>query len=380
MSKRKTHEEFVEDFKVRGNKNVIILGRYVSDKTKILVKCKIDGYEWNVLPYNLLSGCGCPLCSGKVTVVGINDFATSYPHFVKYFDDPIDATKITAHSNKRVALRCPDCGTKKMITANMLCKRGFHCEVCGDNISFPNKFGRSLLRQLPLDYYECEWSPDWLKPCLYDNYFVYNGSEYVLEMDGDVGHGNRQFNSKAKDIDGFLRDQLKDSLAKERQIEVIRIDCRKSEKDYIVNNIMKSNLPNIFNLESVDWDKCERESVQNLVKIVCDEYVRDETSFLAEIAQRHSISRLTVRRYLKKGATFGWCSYCPEQSIKNSLARRCKPVDVFDEENNLIETYDSIKQCALKLSNIYHIKFDNTNITRAIKSGKPYKGLYFKYA
>lgn len=47
------------------NPNIEILGEYVNNKTKIHCKCKICGYEWSVVPNNLLRGHGCPKCAGN---------------------------------------------------------------------------------------------------------------------------------------------------------------------------------------------------------------------------------------------------------------------------------------------------------------------------
>ena len=47
------------------NDDIIILGEYVGCKTKILCKCKIDGHIWEALPTNLLNGCGCPVCNSS---------------------------------------------------------------------------------------------------------------------------------------------------------------------------------------------------------------------------------------------------------------------------------------------------------------------------
>ena len=67
MPRRLTHEEFMEKF-YENNKNaenIEILGEYVNNRTKIKCKCKIDGYEWEMTPSNLLSNHGCPKCSGN---------------------------------------------------------------------------------------------------------------------------------------------------------------------------------------------------------------------------------------------------------------------------------------------------------------------------
>ena len=36
-----------------------------------------------------------------------------------------------------------------------------NCPFCGDGISYPNKFCRAFLDQLPIGDYEAEWQPEW---------------------------------------------------------------------------------------------------------------------------------------------------------------------------------------------------------------------------
>ena len=64
-NKKITHEEFVDRMK-EINSDIEILGEYVNNKTKIKVRCKVDGYEWEATPNNLLKGQGCLKCSGKM--------------------------------------------------------------------------------------------------------------------------------------------------------------------------------------------------------------------------------------------------------------------------------------------------------------------------
>lgn len=61
--KKKTHEEYVAEVAAI-NPNIEVIGTYINARTKILHKCKIDGYEWCVKPSAILSGIGCPRCSG----------------------------------------------------------------------------------------------------------------------------------------------------------------------------------------------------------------------------------------------------------------------------------------------------------------------------
>jgi len=381
MSKKKTHEEFIQDFNAKGNQNILILGKYVNATTKILVKCLLDGYEWRAYPNDLLQGKGCPVCAGQVVVHGINSLATVRPDLLIYFVNPEDATKITVCSKQKLNLKCPDCGMPKVtMTADKLSTRGFSCSNCSDGVSFPNKFSRALLNQLQVDCVEHEYSPDWLKPYSYDNYFEYRGKRYVLEMDGEIGHGNKRFNSVEKDIDGLKRDRFKDALAVQRHITVIRIDCIVPNRKYIVDNFLNSKMADLFDLDKVDWDLCEKSATKSLVKLVCNTYLENPNLSHVVIAKKHGVSRDTVRKYLKLGTKLGWCSYDVREAIKNHNNSVSKPVRVFDLNRNLIDTYPSAVKCARILTELYGIRFDNTNIGRAAKFGKPYHDLYFEYA
>ena len=61
MSKRKTHEQFIEEMKIL-NSNIKILGKYKKNDTDIECKCLICGNTWIKKPRCLTSGEGCPKC------------------------------------------------------------------------------------------------------------------------------------------------------------------------------------------------------------------------------------------------------------------------------------------------------------------------------
>ena len=65
MAKKKTHEEYVEELKLK-NANIEVIGRYINTYTKILHRCKIDGYEWMSRPNSILCGKSCPMCYGNI--------------------------------------------------------------------------------------------------------------------------------------------------------------------------------------------------------------------------------------------------------------------------------------------------------------------------
>ena len=60
-AKRKTHEQYVIELN-NVAPNIQALETYVGDKVKILHRCLIDGHEWKVRPHQVLAGHGCPMC------------------------------------------------------------------------------------------------------------------------------------------------------------------------------------------------------------------------------------------------------------------------------------------------------------------------------
>ena len=65
MRKKKTHEEYVEEVKIK-NPNIEVIELYVNSSTRILHKCKICKHEWRAYPENILKGHGCSVCVGVI--------------------------------------------------------------------------------------------------------------------------------------------------------------------------------------------------------------------------------------------------------------------------------------------------------------------------
>lgn len=79
--------------------------------TKFWWKCSTCGYEWQSTPSHRSSrGDGCPFCSGKVVISGVNDLETLCPHIASEWNTeknhPLSPSQVAKHSNKRVWWRC----------------------------------------------------------------------------------------------------------------------------------------------------------------------------------------------------------------------------------------------------------------------------------
>ena len=301
--KAKSHDIFLAELEMV-NSNIQILSEYRNAKTRIKCRCLDCLYEWDTYPDSLLNGSGCPCCCNRVCVTGINDVATTHPELVKYFVTPDEAKGVTYGVNKLFYFKCPDCGHIKLLTINYLSNFGFHCDICSDFISYPNKLLRAFLFLLPVNNVDFEYSPDWAKGRRYDGYFEYNEQRYVVEMDGEWHIKDNNLSGKTAE-QSQIDDAFKDKMAQENNHIMIRIPCYKSEIDYISKNINQSIFGDIFDLSMINWEECDKVARQNIIKNICEYYFNGGT--LDEIANVFLLHKNTIKRYIEKGKNIGWC-------------------------------------------------------------------------
>lgn len=379
---KQSQEEF-EQKVYKQNPNITIIGKYINSATKVMVKCNKDNYEWPASPLNLERGSGCPVCDNKVIIPGINDVATQRPDLVKYFTNPDETKLYSSGSHKHIKARCPDCGAVRDIEIKSLAMQGFSCYVCSDGISLPNKIASGLLMQLPVQNWIREYHPDWSNGQFYDNYFEYNGLHYILEMDGAFHFKDNQMNGQTKD-DSQLIDSIKDRLASEHNIRIIRVECKDSSFDYVVQRIKESDLSKIFNLENIDWNLCYKYTETNLIKEICIYFQKNKyLESSSNIAKKFHISSSTFVRYKKIGVKVGWCTDTKEERKKAFSELNNNPksqkVKVF-KDGKFIGEFKSLNKCANELTEKLKTKFYGSSIAKAINNNRNYKNYEFQFA
>lgn len=301
---------------------------------------------------------GCPICTNKKVSKGYNDIATTAPWMIEYLKNKEDAYKYTWGSHKKVITKCPVCGFEKETTIKNLYYQGFKCRKCDTGISFPNRVARSLLEELQIDYIP-EYSPQWCGKYAYDFYFKYNDKEYIVEMDGGLGHGNSDYKHK-KDTVGIQRDRIKDKLALEHNLNVIRIDCKRSELKYIKKNILSSELSDIFDLSKIDWNEILRKSTDNLFIQICNYYNQGHLSD-KDICNHFHIGVSTLAKALNTCNELGLCTYNKKIRRKhagklNSLTQQKRDgiaVDLYDLDGSYIGYFNNATSCARKIIELH---------------------------
>ena len=435
----------IDDVFLNNNLNLTILDRKIEHSIGAngynithefyYCRCNICGYEFWIEYKDLKNKKNCSCCINRIVVPGVNDICTTDPWMIQYFQGGEKEAKLyTSGSSKEIYPICPDCGRikdKKVKICKIHQRHTISCD-CNDGISYPNKFSYAFIEQLPVSNYIKEYQPEWAKPYFYDNYFEYKNKKYIIEMDGGLGHGNRKFKSKEKDIEGLNRDLIKNKLAKQNNITIIRIDCIESDMLYIKNNILKSLLNEIFDLSNIDWLKCDEYAQHNIVKEVClfyennnhpkyniiinkfgicketitkyldigirhgwcksDEQIRFEQMVnlckfyidnncptQKEMIENFHVSTDTIRKYLKYGEEQGWLTINNKINFRKVIENNKKRLKIYDVNHNFVCEHIGLYDLINNSQKILNVKLVQCHLSKAIRNHTLYKGYYFEY-
>ena len=315
-------------------------------------------------------------------------------YLMKYLVNNEDGYKYSCGSNKKIKIKCPDCGFEKEIIIDNFCKRKFNCPSCGDGISYPEKVICNIIKLLNTDCFKCQVSKDTLKWCdkyRYDFYFELNNIKYIIESHG-LQHYKETSGSWLTNLEQQqYNDNLKYNLAIQNGIEpenYIIIDCRYSDIDFIKKSILNSKLNDIFDLSNVNWNEIDKLSQKSLLKEVCDYWhlhreINNEDITTKDLEYIFKLDKTTIIKYLHKGNKINICNYNGKEEIsKNYIRMRNnygKKVEVFKNNKSL-----GIFKSCMDLQRQSEELFDVTLIASKISSvargeRKQYKGYVFKY-
>ena len=361
-------------------------------------KCnKCDYKHWIVEPSILTQKTGCPRCCPNSLVVteDYNSIVATDPWMVKYFQGGYEEAKeYSRGSHAKVYPICPDCGKikdKSVPIYTIYRTKSIGC-VCGEGISYPEKLITSMLGQLDIEFQTQLTSKNlaWCDKYKYDFYIP--SLNMIIETHGEQ-HYKQTTRKGARTLEQEQEnDRLKKELALSNGIEhYVVIDCRKSIMGWIKEKVLKSELSNIFNLLIVDWKKCEKFALSNLVKEVCEYYNENKHMTTSEVGEVFGLTKTTIRKYLIKGNGLGWCHYdtkenkgkAKEKTIETNRKALSKEVAVIkdDEEIMRFSSLRELNDCSLEKLGI---KLSSSQVCIRLnpkhkKYGELYKGFTFKY-
>lgn len=208
--------------------------------------CMLCGYDGEAKAAMLVSKQqGCPVCSGREVMRGVNDMWTTNPHIAKLLLNPKDGYTHSRYSSAYLYWKCPSCGNPVYHkSVSNVFKHGLVCKLCSDHISYPNKFISSLLQVLSIVYiseHSFPWSKNPEDPIsktkVYDFYLPdYN---LILEAHGIQHYQENGLSKKRSLEEEQANDECKKRLALQNGYNFMAIDCRVSDPNFIFTNLIK---------------------------------------------------------------------------------------------------------------------------------------------
>lgn len=345
------------------------------------VRCPICKHTKNMKVEKLIKdGLSCDYC---------NSIENKRPDLIKYLISQYDS-RLPFASNKRVLVKCPDCGDEKYMIVKNLSRQGFRCAKCGDGVSFPEKFLSCVLMQLGVDFVAQVTSRtlSWIGNYRYDFYIP--NKNIIIEAHGAQHYrDNSSPSQKWRTLEEEQEnDRNKESLAKRNGVnDYIVLDCRLSELNWIKNSILNSSLNQIYDLSSIDWLRCVEFSMKNLVREVCSYWSSHNNLTTGELAKLFRMNQSTILQYLKSGTELGWCNYSVERELmkRNQLAAqriistRSKRVVVL-KNDECVGIFDSLSELERKSEETYGVYLNSSNTSDVcLGRKKQYKGFVFRY-
>lgn len=254
---------------------------------------------------------------------------TTNPELAKLLANPEDGYKYTHGSTKKVDWKCPECGEiLKGKSISNISKRGLSCPQCSDGISYPEKIMLELLNEFKIQIIH-DISFDWSNNKRYDFYLP--SLNLIIET-----HGEQHYRGGFERVGGRgleeeqNNDQYKYELAIANGIKpenYIEIDCRKSDFEFIKNNIMNSRLAEVFDLSEVDWIRVGEESLKSKVITTLKLWESGLTRY--QIADNMQLSYGTVMRYFKKlisAVILKEKDFIKSKTIKGKIIKTSSPI------------------------------------------------------
>ena len=245
------NEKYVEKLK-EVSPNLVFIDNYATTKDLLKHHCNVCNGDFYASPSNIFRGKGCPYCHNKKVLIGFNDMWTTNPEICELLDNPNDGYDYVFGTNKKISFRCPSCGEIRYAKPKSVLNNKY-CSRCRDSISYPEKFMIALLNQIgiPYEYQLTKVNQKWCGKYKYDFYFEHDGMKIIVETNG-IQHYEKGFSNKnGQSVDEVkLNDLARKQLATKYVDKYIIIDCRKSEYDYITNQILNSDLKTIIDFNN----------------------------------------------------------------------------------------------------------------------------------
>lgn len=230
--------------------------------------CPKCGYVWEAQICNRAKlGRGCPCCSNKVAVKGVNDLATTHPEIAKEWYQPLNGditpSDVTHGSGKKFSWLCPRGHVYSATVLHRTNGAGTKCPVC-------NSGRQTSFTEQALFYYVKKVFPSAINS--YKDIFK-NGMEldiFIPELKIGVEYDGVYWHHKKKAT--YEREQRKYDICKEYGIRLLRVREQKKYEDenppadwcLFLNNDKPNNTELNYAIKQVLKKIIREEGIQNI--------------------------------------------------------------------------------------------------------------------
>lgn len=207
------------------------------------------------------------------------------------------AKTVTPTSPENIVVECDNCGNKKEIMVRSIIRQGIACQKCSKSISYSESFFQAYLAVKNISH-EPQIGYKDLGRRKYDFKIELNGDTFLVETHG-LQHYFEEDLTYYKVETIQESDNIKRQYAKDNNINLIELDCRKSEFEFIQNSIAENNiLPNIEESDIPKMlDLMEKNSKYDVKRIV-KEYKEGKTK--TQLAKEENVGLQTMINLLKR--------------------------------------------------------------------------------
>lgn len=316
-------------------------------ETYYTVECLECGY---VREIRIANKTGCPCCTNKITVKGINDINTTHPHIGKMLKNYEDGYKYTIGTCTNLVFICPHCGQDIKKNPYKILQGEYACQHCRDTIPFGEKLIREILKERKVEFRH-DVQLEWSGTKRYD--FYIEKWNMIIETHGVQHYGmNSGWNKTEQDLEKQQsNDKLKEELAINNGIaHYVVLDTSKQDVNHALSQIIEiEELNSKLKVETLNKEKLFYKVGKPLmiqaVELWNNMESKGEEPTASIIAQKMNKDRMWAKNTLLKASKLGLCNYSQElaeerrkQTCRSKNGRRVKAVNRFTGEELIFET------------------------------------------
>lgn len=326
-----TQKEIEDLIYLKSNKQLEVVDIYKGMKEPINIKCLICKNTFTTQPTHLIhEHTKCPYCSHQKISFQNCIFNSPYKYKYENFLTEEQMKQYMPHSMQKISVICPICKQKKKIAPDTIFyQNGIGC-ICGDGISYPNKFMYYFLKQTNIPF-EREIKFDWSNNKIYDFYIP--SKNIIIEMHG-LQHYEGFYNDKSqiKENDIYKRNLAIDNL----DCSYFEIDSRKSNIEFISKKIQESGLLELLKISAtnINFLECDKFAIKHtILNELIEKYHNDKTFNIKLFANENNISLSLAYKLLNQAINHSLIDY----KLKNTYKKKVRCVETGEEFNSIAE-------------------------------------------